>query len=94
MTYKSVSDNLDKMLQYRNIFQGSKTIQTICAAAMVESSAFLCSNPDTIVFDDDGLVIDFMYDSIFDSACRKIEALVKAVKARRAAAAMQTRRAA
>lgn len=94
MTYKPASDNLDKMLQYRNIFQGSKTIQAICDAAMAESSAFLCANPDCIVFDDEGLVVDFMYDSIFDSACYKIENLVKAVKARRAAVTMQTRRAA
>lgn len=82
--YKSTSNSFDSLLQYREIFTGSVTIQNICTSAMAEGNMYIIDNPEAVIFDDDGLVIDFMYDDIFERACARIRSVIKMARERRA----------
>ncbi len=82
--YKSTYDNLDRTLQFKRIYEKSRSIQTICNCAMAQGNAYICQNPNTVVFNDDGGTIDWEYDQIFARANEQIKNRIKAAKARRA----------
>ena len=82
--YNSTYDSLDLTLQFKRIYEKSRRIQSICACAMAQGNAYICQNPDTVVFNDEGETIDWEYDRIFARANEQIKNTIKAAKARRA----------
>lgn len=77
-------DSLDRILQLKKVYGSSPTIQNIITDAFTEASDYLVKYPNQIIFDDDYVIVDFLYDDIFDRAARSIETLVTEARKRRA----------
>lgn len=89
MTYTPCFTSFDEALQLRNIFSGSVMVQRIIDVARTRASVYMVTNPNAIIFDDDGQVIDPMYDSFYAEAVRDVKAVVAECKKRNAAKATQ-----
>ena len=83
--YTSTYDNLDLTLRFKRVYEKSARIQSICAIAQAQGNAYICQNPNTVIFNDAGETIDWEYDQIFARANEQIKNTIKAAKARRAA---------